>query len=80
MNELTNFCIQKNKNKKSENQPDYQVTLKEGETWITWGACWQKKNKNGETYLSCSKSKPLPPKEPVKQIDYPANDLGEVIF
>lgn len=52
------FFIFKNKDKKSEKQPDYRVTKKVGEEWLPVGACWKKYDKNGEPFFSCVMDEP----------------------
>lgn len=47
------FSLQKNTNKKTDAQPDYRISLKVGEGFAEGGACWLKKDKNGNNYLSC---------------------------
>lgn len=49
------FNLQKN-NKKSDNQPDYRISFKTKDTFIEGGACWIKKDKSGNTFLSCKLS------------------------
>lgn len=43
-----------NKNKKSnDSQPDYRMSFKTGDSFVEAGACWIKKDKKGNSYLSC---------------------------
>ena len=46
------FNLSKN-NKKTDTQPDYRISFREGDTFIEGGACWKKQDKNGQTFLSC---------------------------
>ncbi len=46
------FNLQKN-NKKSDTQPDYRISFKTADTFIEGGACWIKKDKKGNNFLSC---------------------------
>jgi uncharacterized protein (DUF736 family) len=50
--EIKFFNLQKN-NKKSEGQPDYRISMRNEDTFFEGGACWIKKDKNGNTFLSC---------------------------
>ena len=53
------FNLQKNKYKKTETMPDYKISVNLGDeqsNFVEAGACWIKKNKNGETFLSCKLS------------------------
>lgn len=56
MEKIKFFNIQKNTTKKSDNQPDYRISFREGDTFFEGGACWKKKDKNGNTFLSCKLS------------------------
>lgn len=47
------FNLQKNKYKKTEGQPDYRISFKTEDSFVEGGACWIKKDKSGNTYLSC---------------------------
>jgi len=49
-----NFSIFK-VDKKSDKQPDYEISMKVGEDFVKVGACWIKDGKNGK-YLSCKLS------------------------
>lgn len=71
---MENFCIFKNDDKKNPNQPDYRVSVKVGDKYETWGACWLKEGAKGK-YFSCSKSKPMPT-QPAKvdKIEYPTEE------
>lgn len=43
-----------NKNTKSKDtQPDYRMMTKTKDTFVELGACWIKKDKKGNSYLSC---------------------------
>lgn len=46
------FNLQKN-TKKADNQPDYRISFKTGDTFVEGGACWIKKDKSGNNFLSC---------------------------
>lgn len=56
--ELQNFTIKKNKYKQKENHPDYVIGANINNNWKDVGACWVKQDKNGNSYMSCSISKP----------------------
>ncbi len=43
----------KNSFKKTDNQPDYKISFKDGESFVDAGGCWIKKTKTGNSYLSC---------------------------
>jgi uncharacterized protein (DUF736 family) len=59
--ELTNFSIFKNTNKKEgSNQPDYTISAKIGDDYVSIGGGWIKDLKSGGKYISCKVS---PPKE-----------------
>lgn len=47
------FNLQKNKYKKADTQPDYRISFKTEDAFVEGGACWIKKDKGGNTYLSC---------------------------
>ena len=53
MNEPIKFFNLQKANKKSDNQPDYRLSFKNGDTFVQGGACWIKKDKSGATFLSC---------------------------
>lgn len=56
---MQNFIIRKNIFKKADNQPDFRITYKDEDgEWKEWGACFWRKDKNGNWYQSCVKSKP----------------------
>lgn len=74
---MENFCIFKNEDKKGENHPDYKVSVKVGDKWENWGACWLKDGAKGK-YFSCSKSKPKPESKPVEKIEYPKEDSSSL--
>lgn len=38
--------------------PDFKISVKTEAGYEDWGACWWKKDKAGNWYQSCSKSKP----------------------
>ena len=52
---MKTFAIFKNKDKKNENQPDYNISVKHGEHFINVGGCWIKDSK-GNKYFSCKLS------------------------
>lgn len=52
---IKNFAIFKAKEKKSDKAPDYTISIKVGEHYITAGACWLKEGKAGK-YFSCKLS------------------------
>jgi uncharacterized protein (DUF736 family) len=51
------FNLQKNANKKTETQPDYRISVnigdKDNSNYVEAGACWIKKDKKGNNFLSC---------------------------
>ena len=57
---MKNFNLQKNKFKKTENAPDYKISVnignKEDSDFVEAGACWVKKDRTGNTFLSCKLS------------------------
>lgn len=49
------FNLQKN-NKQRDTQPDYRISVNIGEeeaNYVEAGACWIKKDKKGNSFLSC---------------------------
>ena len=50
------FSLQKN-NKKTDTQPDYRMSVnlgdKDNSNFVDCGACWIKKDKKGNAFLSC---------------------------
>lgn len=54
---IKNFSLFKNNNKKKDNDPDYRISAKIGETFTDIGACWIKDGNKGK-YVSCQLSKP----------------------
>ena len=48
-----NFTLSKNKFKKTESQPDYRISMKTNDTFVNLGGAWIKKDKLGNTFLSC---------------------------
>lgn len=46
------FALQK-ANKKGATQPDYRISFKTKDTYVEGGACWIKKDKKGNSFLSC---------------------------
>ncbi len=58
---MKNFNLQKNKYKKEgSTMPDYKISANIGEkdnaNFVEAGACWIKKDKTGNTFLSCQLS------------------------
>lgn len=53
---MKNFSLQKNKFKKTEQAPDYKISVLIEDKFTDAGACWIKKDKNGNTFLSCKLS------------------------
>lgn len=52
--QIKNFSIFKNDNKKKDTHPDYQLSAKIGDEYVSIGGAWKKPTKDGEgTYLSC---------------------------
>lgn len=57
---ITNFSIWKNKDKKTDTQPDYRIAAQINGDFVEIGAAWKKESKgeSAENYISCSLSKP----------------------
>ena len=53
---ITNFSIFK-ATKEKDNQPDYSISAKIGEEYVTIGAGWIKESQNGK-FISCKLSEP----------------------
>lgn len=52
---MKNLTILKNDKKKSDKEPDYRMSTKIGEEYVTIGACWLKDGAKGK-YFSCKLS------------------------
>lgn len=52
---MKDFAIFKVKERKSENSPEYVITLKVGDKYEYVGGCWVKEGKNGK-FFSCKLS------------------------
>ena len=50
---MKNFSLTKNSYKKTDTQPDYKMSVKIEDKFVETGSCWIKKDKNGNTFLSC---------------------------
>jgi len=50
---IKNFSIFKTKEKKTPNSPDYSISAKLNDKFITIGAGWIKEMKDGSKYISC---------------------------
>ena len=50
---IKNFSLFKTKEKKTPNSPDYSITIKVNDKFITVGAGWIKEAKDRSKYLSC---------------------------
>ena len=50
------FAIFKAKEKKNPNSPDYNISLKVNDKYLTVGGCWLKDMKDGSKYFSCKLS------------------------
>lgn len=55
MEKIRNFAIFKNNDKKSDKQPDYTISVKVGEKYVTAGGAWLKEGKSGK-FFSCKLS------------------------
>jgi len=53
---IKNFSLFKTKEKKKPNSPDYSITIKVNDKFITVGAGWIKEAKDKSKYLSCKLS------------------------
>lgn len=49
---FTNYSITKNKFKKDEKQPDYKMSIKDGDTFLEASAIWLKDAKDGSKFFS----------------------------
>lgn len=56
-----NFAIFK-REKKNEKEPDYNISMKIGEKYVTVGGCWLKEGKSGK-FFSCKLSNAYGDKE-----------------
>lgn len=54
---ITQFSCWRNDKKENEKSPDYKLTTKDGDRWITIGAGWVK-SAGDKKYISFSLSKP----------------------
>lgn len=52
---IKNFAIFKNNKKEKETQPDYTISVKVDDKYITAGGCWLKDGKTGK-FFSCKLS------------------------
>ena len=52
MEKIRNFAIFKNNNKKKEIEPDYNISVKVGDKYVTAGGAWLKEGKSGK-FFSC---------------------------
>lgn len=52
---IKNFAIFKNDKKEKDNQPDYTISAKIGESYVTIGGAWVKQGKSGK-FFSCKLS------------------------
>ena len=50
---MKDFYLKKNIYKKSDTQPDYRISGRDGDTFYEVGGAWIKKDKAGNTFLSC---------------------------
>ena len=53
---MKNINIFKVKEKKTPNSPDYSMSVKDGDRYLTIGGCWLKDGKDGQEYFSCKLS------------------------
>lgn len=56
---LKEFLIFKAKEKSSDKSPDFNITAKVGEKFVTIGAGWNRKSKTGTPFISCLMAKPF---------------------
>ena len=52
MEKIRNFAIFKNNEKKNDKQPNYTISVKVGEKYVTAGGAWLKEGKSGK-FFSC---------------------------
>ena len=52
---IKNFSIFKVNEKKNEKSPDYSISVKHNDKYVTIGGCWLKDGKSGK-YFSCKLS------------------------
>lgn len=50
MTQITNFAIFKNSKKEKETQPDYTMSIKVGEEYVTVAGLWLKEGKTGKFF------------------------------
>lgn len=62
MEKITQFIIQK-ATPKNDKAPDRRISARVGDTWVEIGAGWVKKNKNGDSFISCIMRKPYQDKK-----------------
>ena len=55
MEKIRNFAIFKNNEKKNDKQPNYTISVKVGEKYVTAGGAWLKEGKTGK-FFSCKLS------------------------
>lgn len=53
---IKDFLIFKNKQKKHEKSPDYEITVKIDNKFIKIGGVWLRTGKNGDKFFSCKLS------------------------
>lgn len=49
---MNSFIISRNNHKTNDKQPDYRISVKHNDNWLTVGGAWLKEGKNGK-YFSC---------------------------
>ena len=57
MEQIKSFAIFKNNKKEKETHPDYTISAKVGEEYVTIGGAWLKEGKSGK-FFSCKLSAP----------------------
>lgn len=68
------FFIFKNKEKKTDKQPDYRIVKKQADgTFQPVGACWKKYDKNEQPFFSCIMDDEIDPK-PATKVDGAAEE------
>jgi len=54
--QIKQFAIFKAKEKKNPNSPDYNISIKSNDKFVTIGGCWLKDMKDGTKFFSCKLS------------------------
>lgn len=89
---MQNFAIFKNNDKKNDKAPDYTISVKVEDNYVTAGGCWLKEGKSGK-FFSCKLSEPYkdrpgfhievdlpkvetPEEKTEKTVEYPNDDIS----